>query len=134
MVITETEKTVTRVRKTARDVLTIAIVPYVSKDSLETTVSGRAPRVVESRPVIKNLDFVLGDVSKDIFLKAQIAQLVHIAVSDAVEVTAVHCARLVTGDKHAKSIVQKFVTDVARRDNASVVSCKLRNLSKSSRD
>ena len=50
---TDSEKNVITAPKTARDVLTTATVPYVNKDSLETTVSGRAPRVVETMPVIK---------------------------------------------------------------------------------
>ena len=57
-----------------------------------------------------------------IFLKAQIAQAARIAVFDVVTVTAVHCARLVTGDKHARRIALKFVTNVGRMDSASVVS------------
>ena len=113
---------VIRVRKTARNVLTIATVPYVSKDSLGITVSGRAPQVVETKPVIKNLDYVLGDVLKDIFLKALTVQVVPIGVLDAVKVAAVRCARLVIGDKHARTIVLKFAINVVRMDSASVVS------------
>ena len=119
---TESRTSVIRVRKTARDVLTIPIVPYVSKDFLEITVSGRAPQVVETKPVIKNLDYVLGDVLKDIFLKALTVQVVPIDVLDAVTEAAVRCARLVTGDKHARRIVLKFVTNVVKMDSASVVS------------
>ena len=77
--------------------------------------------------MIKILDFVLGAVSKDIFLKARIVQVVRLHVFDVVTVAPVHCARLVTGDKHARSIVLKFVIDVVRMDNALVVSCKLSN-------
>lgn len=115
---TKSEKSVIRVLKTARDVLTIAIVPYVTQDTLEHSVSWRVHRVVMTRSVIKNLDNVLGDVLKDIFLKALIAQVVRIDVFDVETIAAVHCARLVTGGKHARSIVQTFVINVVRMDNA----------------
>lgn len=117
----KSEKSVIRVLKTARDVLTIAIVPYVTQDTLEHSVSWRVHRVVMTRFVIKNSDNVLGDVLKDIFLKALIAQVVRIDVFDVETIAAVHCARLVTGDKHARSIVQTFVINVVRMDNALVV-------------